>query len=121
MSHSTGSKLDRNKTLPFVGILKQMMKMQVTIARALAQKPAFGVSRGEKQFELHTQSDLKQSFIKNWTVQGLPASWSQENLEHTLQHDLKLDDVQRVSKEPNALVHPCQQCFTSGLFPAEAR
>ena len=68
------------------------------LARALAEKPPFGVTRGEKQLGLRLTRDPAQSFSKTWTIQGVPSLWSQETVEHFVKEDLKLEDAQCISK-----------------------
>ena len=51
------------------------------LARALAEKPLFGVTRGEKQLGFRLKRDPKQSFSKAWAIQGAPSFWGQEKVE----------------------------------------
>ena len=55
------------------------------LQRVVAEKAAFGITRGEKQLGARTKRDTSVAHARTWTVQGAPDSWTQETLENILQ------------------------------------
>ncbi|CAL1134705.1 unnamed protein product, partial [Cladocopium goreaui] len=68
------------------------------LQRVVAEKAAFGITRGEKQLGARTKRDTSVAHARTWTVQGAPDSWTQETLENILQKELPMQNVTCISR-----------------------